>query len=550
MNASDPHLAHRGGWERPVVLGERARERLLLGLAALIPLALALAISIEMPRPSLGQMVVMIGIMLGAAAVVVLALSTRYAVTLTVLVLYLGLLDGPLKLESSSKYVSGVRDVLILAIALGMLARVTLKRERVTLPPLSAWPLAFVAVVLVQALNPDTHGVLKVIGGYRQLLEFVPLFFFGYVIMRSKRRFRQLFLLFGVIALANGLVGAYQSRLTPAQLASCGPGYGAHVYGNGHGLTGRTYAVEGVGHPRAPALGSDSGAGGGLGVLALPGLLALLAAGRLRRRLPVLLCCMGALLGIASSASRTSAVILVVALVTFAAVWVIAGLGARRALAGVATMVILTIGVVSVLVAVNGSAVIARQEKLVNPRAKQTTSVEAEEEESEEFDGKLKGLSKLPKTLTHAPFGLGLGKSAAAGGFGGREKVTIEEEKVPGGNVYNLLAKEVGLPGLLVWVGFMLNVIVLGFSRLRRVADRELRIYLVAVLTMFIVYIVQGFSGPTVAVTPAGAYLWFAPGVLAYWLAGAGFLAVSRSSSAPGAMPSAVSGAIAGGSIT
>ncbi len=530
--------------------GGRARERVLAGLGLLIPVALALAISIEMPRPSAGQIVVVIAITLGAAAVVALALSTRYAVTLTLLVLYLGLLDGPLKLESSSRYVSGIRDVLILAIAVGMLARLTLKRERVTLPPLFAWVLAFVAVVVVEALNPGTGGVLKVIGGYRQQLEFVPLFFFGYVIMRSKRRFRQLFLLFGVIALANGLVGAYQARLSPGQLAAWGPGYGAHVHGSSTGVTGRTYVVEGVGHPRAPALGSDSGFGGGAGVLALPGLLALLAAGRLRRRWPVVLCCLGALLGIASSASRQSTVILVLSVLTFALLWVIAGLGARRALAGVATAVIFTIGVVLVLVAVNGSAVIARQEALVNQRAKPSTGLEAEEAEYS-TDGKLKGLSKIPGTLAHAPFGLGLGIGASASGFGGKEKATIEEQKVPTASTYNLLAVEVGLPGILLWIGFTLSVIALGVTRLRRVADPELRIYLVAVLTTFIAFTIQGFSGTTVAVTPAGAYLWFAPGVLAYWLAGPGFAAVQgRVSSRAERRSPSIAGAIAGGSIT
>ena len=112
--------------------------------------------------------------------------------------------------------------MLIVAIALGMLTRLSRKRERVTLPPLSGWVLAFVAVVLVEALNPSTGGVLKAVGGYRQQLEFVPLFFFGYVIVRSKRRFRQLFLLLGVIALANGVVGAPSVAAEPGAAGRLG----------------------------------------------------------------------------------------------------------------------------------------------------------------------------------------------------------------------------------------------------------------------------------------------------------------------------------------
>ncbi len=41
-----------------------------------------------------------------------------------------------------------------------------------------------------------------------------PFFFFGYVVMRSKKRFAGLFLILGVLALANGVVSTYQSRLS------------------------------------------------------------------------------------------------------------------------------------------------------------------------------------------------------------------------------------------------------------------------------------------------------------------------------------------------
>ena len=39
---------------------------------------------------------------------------------------------------------------------------------------------------LVEAFNPSTHGILKILGGFRQQLEWIPFFFFGYVVMRSK----------------------------------------------------------------------------------------------------------------------------------------------------------------------------------------------------------------------------------------------------------------------------------------------------------------------------------------------------------------------------
>ncbi len=447
------------------MLGWRARGYLLAGLGALVPLIVALAISVEMPNPSVGDMAVVVGGMLGVVAVIALMLSTRYTLTLTLLALYLGLLDGPIKLEATNhKLASSLRDILIVAIVLGMLMRPVVRRERLSLPPLSGWVLAFVAFVLVEALNPHTGSILKSLGGYRQQLEWVPFFFFGYLIMRSKQRFRQLFLLLGVIALANGLVGAYQSRLSTAQLASWGPGYNELVKGGtGNGITARTYSVEGVAHARPPALGSDSGFGGGVGVLALPGLMALLATGGLRRRWPVLLCCMGALLGVATSASRTSTVVAVVVLVGFALLSVLAGLRVGRPLAGLVAIALLALGVGTVLVEADGSSVFARQETLTSvARAQETGGA-----------GKERSLSQIPSDLIHAPFGLGLGTAGSASGFGGHQRLEIEGQKVEGGSAYSLLVKELGLPGLLLWLGLSASTIALAAAAAEARARRR-----------------------------------------------------------------------------
>jgi hypothetical protein len=532
MSSPHPDLADRVGRRHPAVIEGRARERALLLLTMLVPLVLALAVSVEMPDPTVKSVIEVFGILLGAVGVVALVRSTRYAVTLTVLAFYLGVLDGPIKLEAASKVASGFRDVLIVAIGLGMLMRATGKRERLALPPLSGWVLGFVIVTIVEALNPDTKGILKVIGGYRQQLEFVPLFFFGYAIMRSKQRFRQLFLIFGVIALANGVVGAYQSRLSPGDLAGWGPGYGSDVKGKSetaNGL-GRTYAVEGVTHPRPPALGSDSGFGGGIGVLALPGLLAMLTVPRLRRRWAVLVCAMGAIAGIATSASRTEIVVGVVVVITFAALSLLARLRVGRPLAGLMILAVLTGGVGWALVAADGSEIFHRQLSVVKLVSGEETEGGGHESGD---DGKEKHLNEIPRDLVDAPFGLGLGVSGSAGGFGGHEKVTIESEKVSGGSAYNLLAVELGAPGLLLWVGLTLMTIGVGVSRLRRIVDPELRVYMVALLTVFIGFTIQGLAGTTIAVTPAGAYVWFAPGVVAYWFLGPGRTAMRSRRSTP-----------------
>ncbi len=241
--------------------------------------------------------------------------------------------------------------------------------------------------------------MLKTLGGYRQQLEWVPFFFFGYLMIRSKHRFRQLFLILGVIALANGVVGAVQARLSPGQLASWGPGYRELVDGGeGNGITARTYAVEGVAHVRPPALGSDAGFGGSVGTLALPGLLALLPlgdyvgdgrscalSGRGARDRDGRLAYFGRG-GRGRLGQLRPAVVLRRS----------ASEPAARGPCGVA---VLAFAVGSVLISTDGSSIFARQETL--------TSLQRAEESG--GTGKERSLGEIPHYLVAAPFGFGLG---------------------------------------------------------------------------------------------------------------------------------------------
>lgn len=527
MSTLYPSVGDRALRRHPAVRGDLAGERTRMLAAATVAAALAVAISVEMPSPGVKDFVEVIAAAIGLVAVAVLMVSTRYTVTLTLLALYLGLLDGPVKELTGSKYASGFRDVFIIAIALGMLAQLSRTRARVTMPPLSGWLIAFIALVLIEALNPNTPSITKAIGGYRQQLEFVPLFFFGYVIVRNKQRFRQLLLILGVLALANGMVSAVQWRLSPSALASWGPGYSERINGKG----GRTYVAEGEAHPRPPGLGSDAGFGGGVGVIALPGLIALLAAGRLRRKGPLVLCSLGALLAIATCASRSSVVNLFVELLSFAALSLLVRISFRRAVSGLLVVFALAGLVMGGLIALDGAGIFKRQASITRFVGSVSSSKSAAEEEEEgeaAGDGKLAHLSQIPKDLVDVPFGLGLGTAGAVAGLGGKVTKAVEEKKVSGGSAYNLLAVELGVPGLALWCGLTITVIMLALTRLRQIADPELRVYLVAVVSVFIALTVQGFAGPTLAVTPPGAFLWFAPGVIVYWLAGPGYRAAAR----------------------
>ncbi len=506
----------------PAVRSRVVRDAAVTALMVLLPLVGGLAITIALPHPNA---VLIFGGAIGVIGFAALLTSSRSEVTVSVLLVYLGVFDGPVKLLSASSLASGVRDVLTLAVVLGMLMRLLSSRRRVTIPPLAWWVIAFVAFVLIEAANPKTISFLKALGGYRQQLEWVPFFFFGYTLMRSKQRFRKLYVLIGVIALLNGLAGTIESRMSLGQVAALGPGYRTLVYG-GEGqdaTTGRTFASEGEAHLRPPALGSDAGFGGSVGALALPLLLALLVTGGPpRRKAFVLLLAGGAVLGVASSASRTATVIAVLSLILFGVISTMSGVRISRALTGLLAAVGLICVVAAVLVASSGSGILARQSHLAN----------IQQTNEHGGAGKAEALSEIPRYLIAEPFGFGLGISAAVSGFGGRAHTKFEGQRLAaGGSAYNLLMKEVGAPGVLLWLGLTINALVLAMAGLRRIGDIELRTLLAGLITSFLATTIEGLSGPTLAVTP-GAFLWFSIGVIAFWFGGGRAAAASNRTSA------------------
>jgi hypothetical protein len=512
MSATEALLPNpAGGRPRPGLRSRRVRDLLRGSLAGVLALAIALGVTVAVPRPNF---VLVFALLIGAVCVFALAACSRLEVTVTILALYLGLLDGPVKLMSASQAASSVRDILIAAVSLGAIARLFARRERVRLPPLSGWVLAFVALVAIEAFNPRTHGLLKIAGGFRQNLEWVPFFFFGYALMRSKERLRKLFVLLGVLALINGAVSAYQTKLTPGQLSSWGPGYAQLFEDNSvaeTGITARRYLSEGVAHVRPPGLGTDSGFGGGLGVIALPGALALLATGTGRRRWLAILLSLGALVGIATGLGRLQVVGAAIAVVGFLLLSLSAGERVSRPLAAVLTVAAFALPLGALLVSLEGANVFSRYESIEPNSVVQTSTTY-----------KKKSLELIPGYIASAPFGFGLATAGSASSFGGKETEALEGHGVSSETQYNYVEDELGAAGLILWVALALQVIVLVVRRLPLVADVEVRIDLAAVFAVFIAFALMGLEGSFMSSAAGGPFFWFAVGIAAYWLAGPG----------------------------
>ena len=381
-----------------------------------------------------------------------------------------------------------------------------MRRERVTLPALSGWVIAWVLLVVVNAFNPHTQGFLHVIGGFRQQLQFVPFFFFGYVLMRSKHRFRQLFVLMGVLAVANGAVAAYQTELTPAELASWGPGYSNLVYSPGAG-SNRLYFSEGEARVRPPGLGSEEGFSGGVGRIALPMCLALVAVSRRRRWIAMLLC-LGCIIAVVVGLSRSPLIGAGLGVIVFAGLAALSGRRFTRTMGALLAIVVLAIPAGALVVTSLRSGTFKRYESI-------STSSETTLHKQEAW-------SKIPKYVAASPFGFGLGNSGAVGGFGGRSNNLLEGHGLTSESEYNVLVKELGAPGLILWPLLTIYVSVLIATRIRGVRDGDLAICLAGTLAAFIPFPIEGESGFLGASTINGSYYWFAIGVAAYWLVGPG----------------------------
>jgi hypothetical protein len=131
--------------------------------------------------------------------------------------------------------------------------------------------------------------------------------------------------------------------------------------------------------------------------------------------------------------------------------------------------------------------------------------------------------SLLPNELSVNPFGVGLGTSGTTSGVGGKSSYVQQQFRaISDETEYNVLANEVGIPGVLMW--FALSVYVIGLAALgmRRVRDDGLAIYLAGALAPFIALFVGGFSGALNSSAVAGPYFWFAIGIVAYWFVGPG----------------------------
>src|SRR5262249_13750647 len=250
-----------------------------------------------------------------------LATTSHTLLALAVLMVYIGALDGYLKLATGSTALTFLRDVLLFAIVIGVLVRAQVKRVPLRGPPRRGWGGGFVVVVLVQIANPRGGTLAHSLAGVRQHLEFVPLFFLAFAFVRTTRALRAFVVVLLLLAAANGIVSLIQFHLTVDQFAAWGPGYAERVKGTGaFAYAGRAFTdlSTGTAHTRPFGLGSDAGSGGVVGAFALGGILALASLfTRLRYLLFAVAMAIGATIAIVTSQGRGAIVCAVIVVLTY-----------------------------------------------------------------------------------------------------------------------------------------------------------------------------------------------------------------------------------------
>jgi hypothetical protein len=424
--------------------------------------------------------------------------------TIIALALYLGLLDGYLKLSTGSDTVTLARDALVIAIAAGALLRSAGAKNPLPMPPLAGFVIAFVGVVLVELANPSARGGLTIsLAGARQHLEFVPLFFLGYAFVRNKSQLRVALFVLILCAAAGGVVSFIQSNLTPEQLASWGPGYAERLRGTGDFVGAARLSFEGGENSVRPfGLGSEVGSGAVMAALAIPGMIALLMVSKSRGRWAVALMAVGVGLAVATSGSRAALVTVFVSLLSFGLI-AATSRNAMKAVIGIGLGVAIIYATFVQLGPDNSST----------KRAQSVAPTNAIATFKRDRGGSV-GL--FPSLATQYPLGVGLATAGPAAGF--KSTTDRQEQQFNAETQWNFLILEIGIAGVLIYVGFLLRMMWLALTRIRHVADGELRLYVAALAAPIFSLLVAGFSGPTTASVPSAPFFWLVSGILAYWL--------------------------------
>jgi len=248
------------------------------------------------------------------------------------------------------------------------------------------------------------------------------------------------------------------------------------------------------------------GFGGILGLLAAPAALALvgLRTRHWRYALAAIPLSVGVFIAVATSQARVAVIGAGLGILTF----LLLAAFARRSMTAV--MSVLAVAAIAFVVAVqlfeNADEGLFERYKQINitPSGLVTETISYREDTFE----------LLPKYMADYPLGAGLGSQGPASTQPGGGPNT---RRLAGETQPSFLLLELGIPGLVVFLGFAGVVLARSLIAIPRLEDPETRILLSALVAGMIALLASGMVGAITTAPPGAPFFWFAAGTLTYW---------------------------------
>jgi hypothetical protein len=420
--------------------------------------------------------------------------------------IYTSCIEGPLKIMAWGQPIKiliyVIRDLMLYILFSRALLTNFFIKQRQTLdmpkPPLIPVIAFYAAWCAMMIFHPQGLNLLNSVAGLRIHVEMIPLLFFGYYIMNSKKDYRTLFSVIIVCAVLNSVASLIQVVKGIDWLSSIHSGYGTWASELGRNLTflGRERTV------RPPGLGPDMGFAGFYAVFAMPMLVSLVKIFKKTMAAKIILaaCFIMLILGVFSSQARSAYAL------TFIILFVTMLYLSRGIFAKVGLIVVLSAGILlgSTLV-VKYFPYFMQRFETVKTLSKTVETITVAE------SGRLYQITTGVILMAGDYFmGNGLGKVGPGAGIFAKGAFL---PKLNSENQMTLGIAEIGVPGVLLLFIIHLMFFLYGRSGYESIKDPEMRVYLAAPMTIITFLFIYWPFGNLISF-PNNAFFWFFGGIL------------------------------------
>jgi hypothetical protein len=496
-----------------------ARQWLLIILGFFL-----LVLPLVLPRSGLGIYWQAVGLSLLGFGSLYIFFSRDALVTVCLVLIFATCFEAPLKYLSDERVLNLTgylgRDILLYTLVVANFMAYFIRRNRTfknsqrTVIPLLLLIVCFLLHLMTQVFNPAAVSPVPSFLNSRIFWEMLPLYFIGFISLRSKKDWRVLFFTFLVVTTINGIVGAYQASVGPDEIVNWGPGYKEQIIDAGR-VTKASDRITNILRPFG--LGSDSGFSGSIGVVAVPMVIALLSTPFNLKRF-----------GLSSLLQQFFTIALIGGLV--------AGVFTAIAVSGSRSNVLfgfICLGLTLFVLALRGSktklilgaiistllaAVVLQVLFVVAPFfADRYSSVGSVEDTAKTFEQENRAVqvTTIPLSLAmRYPLGDGLDYAGPGADFANRLAGTKRRPKSENTeNNINIVLLTQGLLGLGLWLALHLQFIVKAWQATNKVVDDELRVYMSAAFVVILFFLIYWPFGNLISF-PQNTLFWLLPGMV------------------------------------